>query len=112
MKQILSLGGSWSSLNAIPDSSWGPVMVLTLTLVCRGLLANAILLVFYASPLSTVAEVVSTKSSASLQVPLCIGNVVNSLLWLVYGYVRPVPEPCTASRQRLALHGSSRAVGQ
>ena len=72
--------------------SYSPAKLLELSqtdLSCRGLLANAILLVFYASPLSTVAEVVSTRSSASLYAPLCAMNVVNGLLWVTYGYVRP-----------------------
>lgn len=54
-----------------------------------GLLANFILLIFYAAPLSTVAQVFKTRSSASLYWPLCLMNVINSTLWVVYGYAAP-----------------------
>lgn len=50
-----------------------------------GFTANAILLIFYAAPLSTVLEVVRTRSSATLNLPLSVMNVVNGSLWLVYG---------------------------
>lgn len=46
---------------------------------------TAILLIFYASPLSTIFEVVRTRNSASLQLPLSVMNAVNGGLWLVYG---------------------------
>jgi solute carrier family 50 protein (sugar transporter) len=45
----------------------------------------AILLLFYASPLSTVVEVVRSRSSDSLHLPLSVMNIVNGSLWLVYG---------------------------
>ncbi|KAK9808574.1 hypothetical protein WJX73_010693 [Symbiochloris irregularis] len=51
-----------------------------------GLLANLILLIFYAAPLSTVAEVFRTRSSASLYWPLSLMNVINGALWVTYGY--------------------------
>ena len=45
----------------------------------------AILLLFYSAPLSTILEVVRTRSSATLNLPLSVMNVVNGSLWLVYG---------------------------
>lgn len=50
-----------------------------------GFTSNAILLIFYASPLSTVLEVVRSRSSATLNLPLSVMNVINGTLWLVYG---------------------------
>ena len=47
--------------------------------------ANAILLCFYTSPLSTVANIIKTKDSSSLTLPLCVMNIVNGTLWLMYG---------------------------
>jgi solute carrier family 50 protein (sugar transporter) len=48
-------------------------------------LPAAILLIFYASPLSTLLEVLRTRCSASLNLPLSVMNVINGSLWLVYG---------------------------
>ena len=48
-------------------------------------LLQAILLIYYATPLSTVFEVVRSRNSASLSLPLCAMNVANGGLWLVYG---------------------------
>jgi solute carrier family 50 protein (sugar transporter) len=50
-----------------------------------GFTANAILLVYYAAPLSTIITVVRTRNSASLHMPLSIMNTINGVLWLVYG---------------------------
>ena len=48
-------------------------------------LPAAILLIFYASPLSTLLEVLRTRCSASLNLPLSVMNVINGSLWLVSG---------------------------
>eukprot|EP00890_Picochlorum_soloecismus_P003403 jgi/Picsp_1/4063/NSC_01574-R1_protein len=50
-----------------------------------GFTANAILLMYYAAPLSTVITVIKTKSTASLNLPLGIMQTVNGLLWFGYG---------------------------
>lgn len=50
-----------------------------------GFTANAILLIYYAAPLSTIATVVRTRSSASLHLPLAVMNTINGALWLIYG---------------------------
>ena len=55
---------------------------------CRGIAANFVLLLYYSAPLSTVKTVLVTKSSASLYWPMCMMNVINSTLWVVYGRVR------------------------
>lgn len=48
-----------------------------------------ILVVFYSAPLSVLAEVFATQSSASLYLPFAIMNMVNGLLWTVYGAAVP-----------------------
>lgn len=50
-----------------------------------GFTSNAILLIYYAAPLSTIFTVIKTRSSASLHLPLCIMNTINGVLWLIYG---------------------------
>ena len=50
-----------------------------------GLFANLVLLVYYAAPLSTVKEVIVTRDSRSLYLPLAVGNTVNGTAWFVYG---------------------------
>jgi solute carrier family 50 (sugar transporter) len=42
---------------------------------------------FYLSPLSTLADVLKHRDSSSLTLPLCMMNIVNGTLWLVYGLV-------------------------
>ncbi|KAL4452035.1 hypothetical protein ABPG75_007697 [Micractinium tetrahymenae] len=50
-----------------------------------GFTSNAILIIFYASPLSTCLEVLRTRCSASLNLPLSVMNVINGTLWVIYG---------------------------
>lgn len=50
-----------------------------------GYTSNAILLLFYSSPLSTILLVLRTRNSSSLQLPLSVMNIINGSLWLVYG---------------------------
>lgn len=42
--------------------------------------------VYYASPMSTMLEVLATKNASSLHVPMIGMNFVNALLWTLYGY--------------------------
>jgi hypothetical protein len=44
-----------------------------------------ILLIFYTAPLSALAEVFRTRSSASLYLPFAAMNVANGVLWTTYG---------------------------
>jgi hypothetical protein len=48
-------------------------------LVCRGTVTVAILIIFYTAPLSVLAEVFATRSSATLYMPFAIMNLVSSL---------------------------------
>lgn len=57
---------------------------------CRGITANVVLLIYYSAPLTTVKEVLVSRSSASLYWPLCMMNVLNGLLWVGYGRVSNV----------------------
>ncbi|KAG2501967.1 hypothetical protein HYH03_000463 [Edaphochlamys debaryana] len=50
-----------------------------------GYTAVFILLCYYSAPLSTMAEVLRTRSSASLFWPISIMNTINGLLWVAYG---------------------------
>ena len=47
--------------------------------------ANLVLLVYYAAPLTTVKEVILTRNSRSLYLPLAVANTVNGSAWFVYG---------------------------
>jgi len=53
--------------------------------VVTGYIANALLLLYYSAPLSTMAEVIKTKSSKSILLPLSLLSLTNGLLWLGYG---------------------------
>jgi solute carrier family 50 (sugar transporter) len=50
-----------------------------------GFTANAILLMYYAAPLSTVITVLKTKSAATLHWPLAVMQIFNGGLWFGYG---------------------------
>jgi solute carrier family 50 protein (sugar transporter) len=50
-----------------------------------GFVAVAILLVFYASPLSALARVLRARSSAALQRPLALATAASGALWAAYG---------------------------
>ncbi|KAJ3245555.1 hypothetical protein HDU78_009041 [Chytriomyces hyalinus] len=55
-------------------------------LTLLGIVANAVLIMFYASPLATCFEVIKLKDSSSFQFPLALATVVNSILWTSYGF--------------------------
>ena len=46
-----------------------------------------ILLLLLQSPLTTIAEVIKTKSSSSLEFLLCFAYLLNGSFWAVYGFV-------------------------
>lgn len=50
-----------------------------------GYIANAIVILYYAAPLSTMAAVLESKSASSIHGPLVAVNGANGALWLVYG---------------------------
>ena len=50
----------------------------------RGAAGNVVSFVYYGAPLSTMAEVIKTKNSASILLPLTIMNIMN---WTTYGLV-------------------------
>lgn len=50
-----------------------------------GYIANAIVFLYYGSPLSTLGQVLKEKSSASLYAPLIGVNVLNGGFWTGYG---------------------------
>lgn len=47
---------------------------------CRGLVANGILLVFYASPLSSLLKVFQTRSNASIHLLMAVMTILNGVL--------------------------------
>ena len=54
--------------------------------VVFGYVANALLLLYYSAPLSTLAQVIATRSAASLYWPLILMNGLNSTMWTIYGF--------------------------
>ena len=50
-----------------------------------GLLCNFILVCYYTAPLSTLLQVVRTKSAATLHWPSCLMNLINGTCWVAYG---------------------------
>ena len=57
----------------------------------RGSLANAILLAFYVSPLTTMHRVVATRNSVSILPPLAVVATLNGALWFTYGVAISAP---------------------
>ncbi|KAG1680571.1 hypothetical protein FOA52_015018 [Chlamydomonas sp. UWO 241] len=50
-----------------------------------GLVGNVVGITMYASPLSSMGEVIKTRNSASILVPLTITTLLNASLWAAYG---------------------------
>lgn len=50
-----------------------------------GIVTNGILITFYGAPLSTIAQVLKEKSTASIHVPTMFLNTITSGFWCVYG---------------------------
>ena len=50
-----------------------------------GYVANAVVVLYYAAPLSTMASVVETRDGSSIHGPLVAINGANGALWLIYG---------------------------
>jgi len=54
-------------------------------LIVAGVQANTILAVYYLAPMSTMAEVIRTKDSKSMYLPLVVTNCLNGLCWFAFG---------------------------
>lgn len=54
---------------------------------CRGSTAVALLCIYYVAPLSTLLQVLRERDSSSIYWPLSLMNLVNAVLWTVYGLV-------------------------
>lgn len=50
-----------------------------------GTIAVIVSIAYYAAPLSTMARVVRKKDASSLYLPLVLVNLVNAVLWFIYG---------------------------
>ena len=50
-----------------------------------GYIANFVLVIFYGAPLSTLRDVLKTKSAASIYAPLSLLSGINGALWVTYG---------------------------
>ena len=50
-----------------------------------GVLANTLLLLFYSSPLSALANVIASRSAATISAPLTLTSLCNGALWTTYG---------------------------
>jgi solute carrier family 50 (sugar transporter) len=48
-------------------------------------LVNLNLVFFYGSPLSTIFQVVRTRSSSSIHVPTMVTNTANGIFWCAFG---------------------------
>lgn len=74
---------------------WGIVSILAVYLLPSrhdvvnliGLLSCVFSVLYYASPLTTMVLVVRTADAASLYLPMIIVNLINAVLWVLYGYV-------------------------
>ncbi|ORX77055.1 hypothetical protein BCR32DRAFT_236039 [Anaeromyces robustus] len=52
---------------------------------CMGIVCIIVLCAMYASPLTTMAEVIRTKNSDSINLLMTIASFINGFLWLIYG---------------------------
>ena len=50
-----------------------------------GLFCNAVLVLYYSSPLSTIKTVLVEKNAKTLYAPTCAANAVNGAAWATYG---------------------------
>ena len=57
----------------------------TLAILIVGISSDISSLLYYAAPLATIAEVIRTKDSSSLFVPVIVISAFNCTLWLFYG---------------------------
>ncbi|KAG1680967.1 hypothetical protein FOA52_009926 [Chlamydomonas sp. UWO 241] len=50
-----------------------------------GLTGDVVCIAMYAAPLSTMGEVIKTRNSGSILVPLTVTTLLNASLWTMYG---------------------------
>jgi solute carrier family 50 protein (sugar transporter) len=71
------------------------ILVFTLTASLRdldqlklalGFVANCFELLFFASPLSTIFEVLRSRSAESIHLPLSVTSLIATLMWVLYGW--------------------------
>lgn len=92
----MDLGPQCRSLQYIPKTLVCPLLQFPevfATLIAhvplsRGTSADVILLLYYASPLSTFGNVIRTKDSSTIYLPLAITAAANGSMWTAYGAVR------------------------
>ena len=51
-----------------------------------GLFCNAVLVLYYSSPLTTIRTVLVEKNAKTLYAPTCAANAVNGAAWATYGF--------------------------
>eukprot|EP00878_Enallax_costatus_P016032 GHUV01016808.1.p1 GENE.GHUV01016808.1~~GHUV01016808.1.p1 ORF type:complete len:222 (+),score=60.16 GHUV01016808.1:184-849(+) len=51
-----------------------------------GFTCNAVTIAYYGAPLSTIVQVIRSRNSNSIYLPMCICNLINTLLWIGYGF--------------------------
>lgn len=74
--------------NLIPQSSHHDLKCIEDCVVCcRGSTAVAILGIYYVAPLSSLFQVLRERDSSTIYWPLCLTNLINAVLWTVYGMV-------------------------
>jgi solute carrier family 50 protein (sugar transporter) len=74
----------WMTIVFITSLVMGPDLSATATLIV-GVASDVSSLVYYASPLSGIAEVIRLKDSASLYIPSIVISSLNCILWFFYG---------------------------
>lgn len=51
-----------------------------------GIICNVTTIGYYASPLSSLYNVIKTKDSSSLHLPSILANLLNATMWLIFGF--------------------------
>lgn len=73
-------------LTAISVVAYGSdALTLSTRQLVVGVLVNLNLVFFYGSPLSTIFQVLRTRSSSSIHVPTMITNTANGIFWCAFG---------------------------
>jgi uncharacterized protein with PQ loop repeat len=52
-----------------------------------GYISSSFAIAYYAAPLATMLQVIKTKDSSSLYLPMILINCTNGLLWSSYGFI-------------------------
>jgi solute carrier family 50 protein (sugar transporter) len=53
-----------------------------------GIFCNVVAVAFFASPLATMREVVQTKSTETMSLPLSVMAAITTFLWTSYGFLK------------------------